>query len=181
MFGLIDGETLRYSVLIGRAGIIPARVQFLHGDGVGPVAVHLVGGHVNERRFGAGATGGFEEVQSAQRIDLEVEEWNGGGAIVRGLGGGVNDEVRPKLFHQGQHSLPVADIERGMPVVRHLTAQAFQDPTGIAFGTEKDSAMIAVDAGYAEALTGEEEGDFRADQATGSRNQDGWGGHESRL
>jgi hypothetical protein len=41
--------------------------------------------------------------------------------------------------------------------------------------------MIAVDASYLEALTGEEEGDFRADQATGSRNQDGWCGYERRL
>ena len=181
MLGLVDGKILRYSVLVGRVGILPARFHLLHRDGVGPVAVYLISRHVNERRFGAGTPGGLQQVQSPQRIDLEVEERNGGGAIVRRLGGGVNNEVRPKFLDQGQHPVPVADIERGMAVAGHLAPQSFEDPTGIAFGTEEDSAMIAVDAGHAEALTGEEDGDLRADQATGSRHQDGWAVHECRL
>ena len=93
----------------------------------------------------------------------------------------MKDEVRPKFFHQGQHSVPVADIERGMPVAGNLPAQVFEDPPGIAFRTEKDRAMVTVDACDAEALTGEEEGNLRSDQATGSRDQDGWAGHECRL
>ena len=136
---------------------------------------------MKERRFGAETPGGLQQVQSAQCIDLEVEERNGGGAIVRRLGGGVNDQVRPKFLDQGQHRVPVADIERGMAVVGHLAPQAFEDPTGIAFRTEEDGAMIAVDAGYAKALTGEEEGDLRTNQATRSRNQNGWAGHKCRL
>ena len=136
---------------------------------------------MNERRFGAETPRGLQQVQSPQRIDLEVEERNGGGAVVRRLGGGVQDEVRPEFFHQRQHSVAVAYIERGMPVAGHFAPQAFQNPTGIAFRTEEDCAMVTVDACDAEALTGEEEGNLRSDQATRSRDQDGWAVHECRL
>src|ERR1019366_9199916 len=60
-------------------------------------------------------------------------------------------------------------------------ARSFEVPTGIALRTEEDSAKIAVDADHAKALTGEEERHLGSDQATGSRDQDGWGGHELSI
>ena len=48
VLGLVDGKVLGDAIGVGRVVVIPAGFQFLEGDGVGPVAIDLVGGHVNE-------------------------------------------------------------------------------------------------------------------------------------
>jgi len=65
---------------------------------------------VDERRFGAGAPGGFEKMQRSQRIHFEIEKGNSGGAIVRRLRGGMNDQVRTHFVHEREHSVPIADV-----------------------------------------------------------------------
>ncbi len=50
VLALIDGEILGNAVRVSRVGVIPAGFQFLQRNGIGPVAVDLVGGHVDERR-----------------------------------------------------------------------------------------------------------------------------------
>ena len=42
-------------------------------NGVEPIAVHLVGRHMNERRFGAELPG-CQQVEGSERIDFEIEE-----------------------------------------------------------------------------------------------------------
>jgi len=43
---------------------------------------------VDERRFGRGLAGGFEEVEGADGVGVEVVERDGGGAVVGRLRGG---------------------------------------------------------------------------------------------
>ena len=40
----------------------------------------------------------FEQMQRAQRIDFEIEERDGRRAVVRGLGGGVDDQRRAQFL-----------------------------------------------------------------------------------
>ena len=71
-------------------------------NSVGPVAIDFVGGHVNERRFRAVLPRRFEQMQRAQRVHFEIEEGNSGGAIMRRLRGGVDDQIGPQFVHQGR-------------------------------------------------------------------------------
>ena len=91
---LIDGEGLRDAVFPVLVGVVPAFRQLDQGDAVGAVAIHLVCGHVNERRVRTVPAAGLQDVQGAAGVGIEVVEGNGGGAVVRGLGGGVDDQDR---------------------------------------------------------------------------------------
>ena len=93
MLGLVDGEVFGDAIGVGGIGVVPAGFEFGEGDGVGPVAIDLVGGHVDEGRLRAGLAGGFEQVEGADGVGVEVVEGDGGGAVVGGLGGGVDDGV----------------------------------------------------------------------------------------
>ena len=59
VLGLVDGEVLGDAVDVDRIGVVPASFEFGQGDGVGSVAIDLVGGHVDEGRLRAGLAGGF--------------------------------------------------------------------------------------------------------------------------
>src|SRR5687768_7847013 len=81
MRGLIDREGFRYAVLESGIRVIPTRRLLLEEDRVWCVAVHLVRGHVHERRFGAKPARRLEQVQRASGVRVEVVEWDGGGAL----------------------------------------------------------------------------------------------------
>ncbi len=70
----------------------------------------------------------FEQMQRPEGIHLEIEERDGGGAIVRRLRGGVDDQIGAHFVEQGEHAFPVADIQRRMPVIRDLAAQIAPTP-----------------------------------------------------
>ena len=93
MLGLIDGEILGNAVLESRIGIIPSGLQFPEGNGIGPVAVDLVGRHVDKRRFRARPPGGLQHVERAHAVDFEIEKRNGRGPVVRRLRRGVHNEL----------------------------------------------------------------------------------------
>ena len=133
---------------------------------------------MDERRFGAGLAGRLEHVQRAERVDLEIEKGNGSGAVVRGLGGGVDDEVGLDLGHQGQQGGAVADIDGGVAIAGNSLAQHAEYPTGVAFGAEEDGAVVAVDSGDAESLAGKKQRHFGADQPAGTGNQNGGRSHK---
>ncbi len=112
MRALIDGEIFGNAVLESRIVVLKTRGQLPQRDPVRPVAVNFVGGHVDERRLGAGSVGSFQKMQGSQRIHFEIQKRNGGRAIVRGLRRGVNDQVRAHFVEQRQHALAVPDVER---------------------------------------------------------------------
>src|SRR5882724_1232512 len=107
---------------------------------------------MDERRFGTGSPGRFEHVQSAEGVHFKIQEGYGGGAVMRGLGSRMNDQLWTEFLDERQHSLPVTNIEVRMLVVRNLATQPSEHPPGISFGAKKDRAMITVDTGHMEAL-----------------------------
>jgi hypothetical protein len=48
----------------------------------------------------AGAAGGFKKVEGACGVDVEIVERAGGGEVVAGLGGGVDDGGRFEFFDE---------------------------------------------------------------------------------
>jgi hypothetical protein len=110
VLGLVDGEGLRNTVFVGGICVVPARRQLGEGDAVGGVAVDFVRAHVHERGFRAGLAGGFEEVERADGIGVEIVERNRRRAVMRWLRGNVDDCRRFDRFYECQNSGPVANI-----------------------------------------------------------------------
>ena len=55
--------------------------------------------------------GSFQQVHGADGIGVEVIEGDGGGAVVRGLRGGVDDGIGAQALQQGEHAGTVADVQ----------------------------------------------------------------------
>jgi phosphopantetheine adenylyltransferase len=66
---------------------------------------------VDKRRRGAGLPCSFKEVQRADGVGVEVIKGNRSRAIVRGLRGGVDDDVGFDFGNEVENALPVADVE----------------------------------------------------------------------
>ena len=102
VLGLVYGEGFLDTVRASWIIVIPAGRQFLEPDPVGRIAINLVGAHVDERRFGAGVPRGFQQIQGANSVGFKIVEWNGGGAVMAGLRGGVDDGIGPDFRDQCQ-------------------------------------------------------------------------------
>jgi hypothetical protein len=115
---LVDGELFRDAVGEGRIGIVPARRQLRKRDGVGAVALDLVGAHVHEYGIWGMAAGRFQEVQGADGVDLEIVEGPCGGQVVTGLRGGMHDQGGTQTAHQGVDPGAIANIQMVMAEIR---------------------------------------------------------------
>ena len=178
MLALVDGKIFGDAVCERGVGIIPAGFELLERDTIGTVAVDLVGGHVDKRRFGTGPPRRFQHVQRAQGIHLKIQKRNGGGAVVRGLGGRVHDQVRFEPGNKRKQLFAVADVDGRMAIIGDLPLQQGEHPAGVALRPEKHRAVITVDAGNAESLAGEKHRHGGADEAAGAGNQYGRLGHQ---
>ncbi len=163
VLGLVDGKGLGNAARKLRVGIVPTPLQFLEGNGVGPIPVDLVGGHVNEGRLRTVAPGGFEQVQGPHSVHIEIIEGDAGRQIVRGLGGGVDDDGGLKDLDQFQNGGAVANIKLVMGKAGQRPPQPLLIPAGIALRAEEDLALVIVHTVNGKAATMEEDGDFRAD------------------
>ena len=173
VFGLIDGKVLGDAVGVAWIGVVPAGLEFGQGDGVWFVTIDLVGGHVGERGLRAGLARGFEEVEGADRVGIEVVEGDGGGAVVGGLGSGVDDGIRLDGADQFEEALAVADVD--FVVVEggaELIGEAGLVPAGIALGAEEGGALVVIDAMDGPAEGGEVDADFGADEAGGAGDEE---------
>ena len=176
VFRLVDREGLGDAVGVGGVGVVPARGQFGEGDAVGGVAVDFVRRHVDERGFGGGLAGGFEEIEGADGVGVEVVEGNGGGAVVGRLRGGVDDDGGRDGFDEGEDAGAVADVELVVDEARELGGETGLVPAGVAGGAEEDGALVVVDAvdGVAE-FAGEIDADFGTDKAGGAGDEESLG------
>jgi hypothetical protein len=109
-------------------------------------------------------------MQRSQCIHLEVEEWNGSCAVVRRLRRGVDDQIGTQLVDKRQQLIALADVQGSMLIAGDFAPQAIQYPTGIAFRSEKDRAMIAVNSMDVEAVAREEAGNLGTDQSARAGN-----------
>ena len=100
MLAGVDREGLRDAVGVGGVVVVPAGLQLFQADRVGFVPIDLVGRHMGEGAGGAEAASGLEEVEGACGVDVEVVERAGGGKVVAGLGGGVDDRGGVEFFDE---------------------------------------------------------------------------------
>ncbi len=147
VLGLVDGKVFGDPIGIGGVGVVPAGVQLGQSNSIGPVAIDLVGGHVDEGGFRAGLAGGFQQVQGADGIGVEVIEGDGGGAVVGGLGGGVDDGIGLEGFQQFKHAGTIPDVEF---MVSERFPKGFGEPalvpSGIALWAEEDGSLVVIHA-----------------------------------
>ena len=126
---------------------------------------------MDERRLRTGLPGRLQQMEGAKGIDLKIKEGNGGGAIVGGLGRGVDDQIRLQILHERQDRVPIANVDRGMPVIRNFRSQPPQHPGRVAIRPEKDGALVVVDPGDREAPRMKRPGYLRPDQTAGTGHQ----------
>ena len=120
------------------------------------------------RRLGAVTPRCPEQVQRTHGVDLEVEERNRRGAVVRRLRRGVNDGGWADLFDEPQDAVAIADIARLVAVSGDGGAQAGERSAGVALGAEEDGAMVIVEAGHGVSGVMQGHSDLGSDQATRS-------------
>jgi hypothetical protein len=132
VLALVDAEALGDALGVLRVGVVPAGFQLDQRDLVGGVTIDFVGGQVYERDVGAVLPGGFQQVEGAYGIGVEVVERDGGRPVVAGLGGRVDDGVGGDVAHQAQHARPVADVELVVLEVAQFMLQTLLVPAGIA-------------------------------------------------
>jgi len=112
--------------------------------------------------------GGFKQVKRANCIGIEIVERNGRRAIVRRLGGGVDDGIGLELVEKVNYALTVADVELVMDETWEVTLEAFLVPTGIALWTEEGGALVVIQPMDIPAQGGEMDANFGADEAGGT-------------
>jgi hypothetical protein len=172
VFGLIDSEGFGDAVLVGGVGVVPTGFKFAQWQMVGRIAVDFVGAQVHERGFGAGATGGFEKVYGADGVGVEVLKGDGGGAVVAGLGGSVNDGIGLEPGDEVEYALAVADVQFVVAEVLELRSETFLVPTGVALYPEEDSTLVIVHPVDPPAELVEVTADFAADEAGGAGDEE---------
>src|SRR6201999_1806284 len=128
---------------------------------------------VDERGFGAALAGGFEKVEGAAGIGVEIVEGDFGGEVMGRLRGGVDDAGGAEGANEVEDTGAVADVKRVMGVVFEGGGEAFDVPGGVAVGAEKLAALIVVHAMDGEAAFVKGLTDSGTDEAGRSCNQDG--------
>jgi len=171
VFRLVDRERFRDAVFVGGIVVIPTCVEFAEGDGIWPIAVNFVRGHVDEWRLGAGLPSGFEEVQRADGVGVEVVKRNRSRAVVRRLGGGVDDDVGLDFGHEIKDALTVTDVEFVVGEAGDDVGEAFLVPACVALRTKKCRALVVVHPVDGAALAGEKNRDFGTDEAGGASDE----------
>ena len=135
------------------------------GDGFKP-AVDLVGGGVEEEGVASGATGGFEDVEGAEGVDVEV-----GGGVVDGGGDG----------YLGGEVVDFGGVANGVTDGGGVADVAFDDLKAAAGGERLEPVDVAGDAGAGEivedadvgvGLREEALGEVRADEARAAGDED---------
>ena len=147
-----------------RVGVVPAGLQLGKSQSIRRVAVDLVGGHVDERALGTRLPRGFQQVERADGVGIEVIERDGGGAIVGRLGRGVHDDRRPKPSNQLENAVPIPHVELMVLKVRKLSLKAVLIPPRVTFRSEKHRPLIVVDAVNMIAGMSKVRANFAADQ-----------------
>jgi len=107
---------------------------------------------VDEDRRRRGVTARFEQVESTNRVDIEILKWPVCGEIMTGLSRSVDHQLRLGLFDQLSNTVSVADVELAM---RELVTVAFQPlliPTRITGRAEKLGPHVVVNADDTPAL-----------------------------
>src|SRR6185369_474421 len=151
VFGLVYGKALRNPVCECRIIVFPAGFQFLQRDGVGAIAVNLVGGEVYEWRLRTGLSGGLEKVHGADGIGIEVVERDGGRPVMGRLGGRMDNAGRPQLPDELQYPLTVPYVHFVVTEVGQTFHKSLLTPAGASLGAEEKLPLVIVDPMHSKA------------------------------
>jgi len=124
----------------------------------------------------AGAAGRFKKVECADGVDVKVVERAGGGEVVAGLGGGVDNRSGFEFLNEGQDRRAIPDIELVMAEGGKGLGEAVLVPAGVSAWAKEVSPLIIVDAVDLFATGGKEGDHFGSDQARRAGHEEfhGW-------
>jgi len=97
---------------------------------------------MNKRRFRTGGSYRLKQIQSADRIDVEIIKRPAGSQIMARLCSRMNDSVRNDLTNSLRNSCPVADIEFAVAKTRKFTLKTLSIPSRIPGGPKKSRRML---------------------------------------
>jgi hypothetical protein len=116
---------------------------------------------------------GFEQVECANGVHVEIIEWNFCGQIVGRLRSGVDDDGGLEGFDELEHSGPIADIQFVVREVRERLLKPPFVPAGVALRAKEDFALVVVHAMHGEIAFMEISADFRANESGRAGDQTG--------
>ena len=165
MLALIDRKVFRDAVGKGGVSVIPAGGEFFESDAIWAISINLVGAHVDEHGLWSMATGGFEEIEGADGVGVEIIKGTRGSEVVARLGGSVDDMGGLERSEAVEHTLSVSDIELVMLKGRVFGFESLLIPTGVTLRAEKVCPHVVVNAVNDPTQRRKVVNDFRADEA----------------
>jgi hypothetical protein len=111
---LIDWHVLRDSAFI--VDVVPASLSLNERDEIGTVTVNFVSTHKTEGGVSDEVSGGGNQIQRADGINVEVLKRNLGRLIVRRLSSAVNNEVRPHFTDEVPKACTITNIKTPVTV-----------------------------------------------------------------
>src|ERR1700722_17593733 len=108
---------------------------------------------------------GFEQVERADCVHVEIIERNFCGEVVRRLCGGVDYDSRLESLNKFKHAIAVADVEFVMREICERFLHPLFVPACVALRPEKNFALVVVHAMHSETALVEVSTDFRADES----------------
>jgi len=136
---------------------------------------------VGEGRLGAKLAGGFEEIERPDGVGIEIIEGDFGGEVVRGLRGGVDNDVGAESADEIEDGGAVAHVDGVVGVVLQGGFEALLVPGGVSVRTEELASLIVVDAVNGVTALVEGLADFGADESGGSGNENGRLRHDAGV
>ena len=101
---------------------------------------------MGEGAGGAEAASSLEQVEGADCVDVEIVERAGGGEVVAGLGGGVDDGGGFKFFDEGKDRGAVPNIELVMTEGGKGLEEAVLIPAGVSAWAKEVGPLVVVDS-----------------------------------
>ena len=120
---------------------------------------------MGEGAGGTEAASGFEEVEGADGVDVEIVERAGGGEVVAGLGGGVDDGGGFEFIDEGEDRGAVPNIELMMAERGEGFDETVLIPAGVSAWAKEIGPLVVIDSVDFFATGGKEGDDFRANEA----------------
>jgi hypothetical protein len=90
----------------------------------------------------------------------------------------VNDQLGFDFRKKSFNALPIADVERFVPILRNGLLKVLQDPTGVAFRSKEHGAVIAVYSDNAKSPAMKSGAGRRPDEPAGTGDNYAGSGHE---
>ena len=112
MQGPIDATGLVDPMVILFAGVVESGRMLGHRHLVGRIPIDFVGAHVAEHSIRGMPPYSLEHVERPDSVDLEVDQRNLSGFIVRGLRRAVDDQLGPVLAYQLENRLAISHVDR---------------------------------------------------------------------